>query len=200
MDDIRSTTTLWRPVGPEELALVQASGTFPPRLPDQPIFYPVLTHRYAAEIAEGWNVPAHGSGFVLEFRVKDSLLSRYEPRTVRASHHRELWVPAAELAGFNDAIVGPVKLVRHFERGHDWHTKHVFDGRYARLPDKVECDRCGSAGARFGDEIYRDEDVMDLLIAASDLDKSGLPREQRIMEAYSRIRSFGTCQEESGRS
>ena len=38
------TTTLWRPVGPEELALVEASGrrAWPPRLPEQPIFYPVL--------------------------------------------------------------------------------------------------------------------------------------------------------------
>jgi hypothetical protein len=40
---IVSTTTLYRPVGPEELALIQASGwkAFPPRLPEQSIFYPV---------------------------------------------------------------------------------------------------------------------------------------------------------------
>jgi hypothetical protein len=32
------TTTLWRPCGPEELALVEASDwkTWPPRLPEQP--------------------------------------------------------------------------------------------------------------------------------------------------------------------
>ena len=37
------TTTLFRPVGPKELALIEQSGwkAFPPRLPDQPIFYPV---------------------------------------------------------------------------------------------------------------------------------------------------------------
>lgn len=37
--------TLWRPVGPKELELIQQSGmrAFPPRLPEQPIFYPVLS-------------------------------------------------------------------------------------------------------------------------------------------------------------
>lgn len=36
--------TLFRPTGPAELALIEASGfhSFPPRLPHQPIFYPVL--------------------------------------------------------------------------------------------------------------------------------------------------------------
>lgn len=39
------TTTLYRPIGPEELALIRDAGfrAFPPRLPEQPIFYPVLT-------------------------------------------------------------------------------------------------------------------------------------------------------------
>lgn len=197
MADIRNTTTLWRPVGPEELALVTASGRFPPRLPEQPIFYPVLTHRYAAEIAEKWNVPASGSGFVLEFRVRDDLLARYAPQTAGAPHHRELWVPAAELEAFNDAIVGGVKLVRHFERGHDWHTRHVFDKKFYRLPDKVECERCGSKGARFADGIFHDEDIMNLLVAASDeFSKSDVPREDRIKGAYAEVRSFGTCEEE----
>ena len=38
------TVTLWRPTGPQELALVESSGwrAWPPRLADQPIFYPVL--------------------------------------------------------------------------------------------------------------------------------------------------------------
>ncbi|MDJ0699325.1 MAG: hypothetical protein QNJ07_05670 [Woeseiaceae bacterium] len=39
-----STKTLYRPVGPAELDLIRDSGwqEFPPRLPEQPIFYPVL--------------------------------------------------------------------------------------------------------------------------------------------------------------
>jgi hypothetical protein len=45
MIPISPTTTLFRPVGPKELALIRASGmkAFPPRLPEQPIFYPSST-------------------------------------------------------------------------------------------------------------------------------------------------------------
>ena len=52
------TVTLWRPVGPKELMLIKLSGmkVFPPRLPDQPIFYPVTTEAYAIKIARDWNV------------------------------------------------------------------------------------------------------------------------------------------------
>lgn len=44
--------TLFRPVGERELALVRDSGwkAFPPRLPDQPFFYPVLNEVYATQI------------------------------------------------------------------------------------------------------------------------------------------------------
>jgi hypothetical protein len=56
--------TLWRPVGPAELRLINESGMreFPPRLPDQPIFYPQLSEDYAIKIARDWNVPASGKG------------------------------------------------------------------------------------------------------------------------------------------
>jgi hypothetical protein len=48
------TVTLWRPVGPEELALIRAADmrAFPPRLPEQPIFYPVLSEDYAVRSRE----------------------------------------------------------------------------------------------------------------------------------------------------
>ena len=44
---------LWRPVGMRELELIHESGmkAFPPRLPEQPIFYPVLSEGYATKIA-----------------------------------------------------------------------------------------------------------------------------------------------------
>ena len=53
-----ATVTLWRPVGPAELDLIKQSGmrTFPPRLPEQPIFYPVTTEAYAIKIARDWKV------------------------------------------------------------------------------------------------------------------------------------------------
>ncbi len=58
--DSEPAMVLWRPTGPEELvALVEAAGwrAWPPRLPGQPIFYPVLSEEYATKIARDWNVP-----------------------------------------------------------------------------------------------------------------------------------------------
>ena len=74
------TKTLWRPVGPVELDLIRDLGmrAFPPRLPDQPIFYPVLSEDYAIKIARDWNVPASGSGFVTRFEVRADFLDRYD--------------------------------------------------------------------------------------------------------------------------
>jgi hypothetical protein len=53
------TITLLRPVGPVELRLIEEAGmaAFPPRLPEQPIFYPATSEEYAVKIARGWNVP-----------------------------------------------------------------------------------------------------------------------------------------------
>jgi hypothetical protein len=47
------TITLYRPTGMRELELVRESGyrAWPPRLPEQPIFYPVLNEEYATQIA-----------------------------------------------------------------------------------------------------------------------------------------------------
>ena len=72
------TITLYPPVDPAELALLRQSGlrAFPPRLPAQPIFYPVLTEAYAVKIARDWNVPASGAGHVTRFAVLRSLSER----------------------------------------------------------------------------------------------------------------------------
>src|SRR6266487_6085914 len=78
------TTILYRPVGPKELALIAASGfrEFPPRLPEQPIFYPVLNEEYARQIARKWNVPASGAGYVTRFAVRNEFVARYPIHTV----------------------------------------------------------------------------------------------------------------------
>ena len=106
----------YRPVGPKELALIEASGwrAFPPRLPDQPIFYPVLNEAYAIQIARDWNVPASGSGFVTRFAVRTSFLDRYETQTAGAAMHQELWIPAEDLAEMNENIVGPIVVTAEF--------------------------------------------------------------------------------------
>lgn len=112
------TVTLYRPVGPKELALIAASGwkAFPPRLPEQPIFYPVLNEEYATQIARDWNVKESGAGYVTRFAVDRTFLSRYPARTVGAALHQELWVPAEELGEFNRHIIGVIEVIAKFEK------------------------------------------------------------------------------------
>ena len=110
------TTTLYGPVGPKELELIAASGyrEFPPRLPEQPIFYPVLNEEYARQIARDWNVPASGSGYVVRFSVRKSFAAQYPVRTVGGSVHKELWVPAEDLPELNRNIVGLLEVIAKF--------------------------------------------------------------------------------------
>jgi len=104
--------TLWRPTGPVELALVEASGwrRWPPRLPEQPIFYPVLNEEYATMIARDWNVPQSGVGHVTRFDVRRDFLDRYQVQQVGGRTILEYWIPAEDLAAFNDAIVGLIQV------------------------------------------------------------------------------------------
>ena len=113
---LSGTATLFRPVGPKELALIAASGwkEFLPRMPDQPFFYPVLNLEYAAQIARDWNVPAAGSGYVTRFAVAKELLSKYPVRTVGSTIHQELWIPAEDLTEMNRNIVGLIEVVAEF--------------------------------------------------------------------------------------
>ncbi len=116
MSEMLDTVTLWRPVGPEELALIQGLGMrgFPPRLPDQPIFYPVLSEDYAIKIARDWNVPQNGSGFVTKFEVRKTYLDRYAVQEAGGRAHLEYWIPAEDMANFNTAIVGEIEVTQSF--------------------------------------------------------------------------------------
>jgi hypothetical protein len=86
-----ATLTLYRPTGPKELALIEQSGwrKWPPRLPEQPIFYPVTNEQYAIGIARDWNVPASGVGYVTRFQVREAFMSKYPIKQVGAAHHTE---------------------------------------------------------------------------------------------------------------
>lgn len=112
----KPTITLYRPTGPAELELVKATGfkRWPPRLPEQPIFYPVTNERYAREIAQRWNVDADGVGFVTRFEVDATFMARYRVEIVGAKHHQEWWIPAEELALLNDHIVGQIEVIATF--------------------------------------------------------------------------------------
>lgn len=105
---------LYRPVGLHELQLIYESGltAFPPRLPEQPILYPVLNIEYARQIAFDWNAKIEPyAGYVTEFEVEDKYVSQFERKIVGGRQHEELWIPAEKLDEFNQHIIGKIKVV-----------------------------------------------------------------------------------------
>ncbi len=108
---------LYRPIGYRELELIAESNytSFPPRLPSQPIFYPVLNLEYAIQIARDWNTTDPNSefaGFVTKFAVDETYISQYEIQIVGSSRvHQELWVPAENLDEFNRHLIGKIELI-----------------------------------------------------------------------------------------
>lgn len=109
------TQTLYRPVGLFELERILDTGSraFPPRLPEQPFFYPVLNSGYAEQIAREWNPPDERSGFagfVTSFEVEADFLRAFDVKVVGASHHRELWIPAGELDAFNAHLTSFIQV------------------------------------------------------------------------------------------
>lgn len=110
------TTTLYRPVGPEELRLVKESGfsTWPPRLAGQPIFYPVTNEAYAVEITRKWNVPESGVGYVTRFAVRTNFIAKYDIKCVGSTQHTEYWIPAEDLDELNANIVGEIEVIGEY--------------------------------------------------------------------------------------
>ena len=116
---LMQSTVLFRPVGQHEYELVQATGfrSFPPRLPEQPFFYPVTNEEYATQIAREWNTKDEKSGYVgyvLKFCVRSEFLRRFPVRTVGASVHQEYWIPAEDLEEFNSEIDGVIESIACF--------------------------------------------------------------------------------------
>lgn len=112
------TETLYRPVGEKELALIVESGyrAFPPRLPEQPFFYPVLNEEYATQIARDWNARHNVPpiGYVTRFEIRAGYIRNYEPRVVGGAVHKEYWIPAEELEEFNRNIVGKIEVIAEY--------------------------------------------------------------------------------------
>lgn len=110
--------TLYRPVGKVELELIENSNwqEFPPRLPEQPIFYPVTNEEYAIQIARDWNTKFNEDkcGYVTAFEIDASYLSRFDKKIVGGGIHEEYWIPADELQEFNTNIIGPIRLLHSF--------------------------------------------------------------------------------------
>src|SRR5258708_26865296 len=96
---MEETVTLFRPTGPKELALVAASGfrRWPPRLPGQPLFYPVTNEEYAIQIARDCNVPEAGSGFGTRFSVGEVFMHCYRVQTVPEQIDTQRGIPPPHL-------------------------------------------------------------------------------------------------------
>jgi hypothetical protein len=109
---IEPVVVMYRPCGQKELDLVAASGfkRWPPRLPDQPIFYPVTNEQYAWQVNK-WNVSQFGKGYVTRFAVRESFIEKYKVETVGSRQHTEWWVPAEDLESLNDNIVGEIEII-----------------------------------------------------------------------------------------
>ena len=110
------TIILYRPVGPKELALIAASGyrEFPPRLPEQPIFYPVLNEEYARQIARDWNMKDSGIGYVTQFALRREFAARYAVQKAGSTIHQELWIPAEDLTEMNRNIIGLIEVIAEY--------------------------------------------------------------------------------------
>jgi hypothetical protein len=115
-DASTDTVTLWRPTGQEELDLAAASEwrAWPPRLPEQPIFYPVLNRWYATKIAREWNVPRAGVGYVTRFDVRKAYLDQFPVQQAGGREALEYWIPAEELGEFNENINGAIREVARY--------------------------------------------------------------------------------------
>lgn len=116
---MEETLTLYRPVGKAELDLIRKSNFsgFPPRLPHQPIFYPVLNEEYAREIAEKWNTQDEQSGYrgyVTRFKVRALFAKQFQAKQVGDVSHRELWIPAARVEEMNRNIIGKIEVIAEF--------------------------------------------------------------------------------------
>jgi hypothetical protein len=110
--------TLYRPTGAKELELVAKSGyrRWPPRLPEQPIFYPVENETYAREIASAWNASSESAGYVTRFLVRKSFIERYSLHQVGGGNHLEWWIPAADLDLLNENLVGLIEVIGEFHK------------------------------------------------------------------------------------
>ena len=109
------TITCYRPTGQKELDLVIESSytKWPPRLPEQPIFYPVTNEQYAIELTQ-WNITDFGKGYVTKFEVRKEFMDRYPIKKVGGRDHTEWWIPAEDLEELNANIVGKIEVTGEY--------------------------------------------------------------------------------------
>lgn len=126
------SVTLYRPVGLKELQLIAESGftKFPPRLPSQPFFYPVLSLEYAQKIARDWNTKDPSSGYigaVTTFEIHDATAKLYKMHCVGGDSYWEYWIPDHELEFFNSNIISMISLIEVYVGDKYEHTNDIDD-------------------------------------------------------------------------
>lgn len=99
------------------MRLVEESGfrRWPPRLPGQPIFYPVTNEEYAIQITKKWNGADFGEGYVTRFEVSKCFMDKYPIEQVGSDIHTEWWIPAEDLEELNDNIHGKIEIIGRYQ-------------------------------------------------------------------------------------
>jgi hypothetical protein len=143
---------LFRPVGFGELQLVRNSGwtRFPPRLPDEPIFYPIGDEDDAIQIARTWSLKTGVSCYVLRFAVDVTFLTRHPLQRARNAAQREYRILAGGLEELDDHILGAIELIASFYKELDNAREPRRDGvlyecpccRYPTLMERGRYDIC----------------------------------------------------------
>jgi hypothetical protein len=136
---------LYRPVGLKEFDLIKQSDCkeFPKRLPDQPIFYPVLTYEYAELIISNWNINEKFAGYagvITKFDVDLEFIKKYKVEIAGGPTLQELWIPSEELRELNNNIVPPIKIVGAFYGSKFKGKKIDFDSNIEKLPSQLYID------------------------------------------------------------
>lgn len=151
---------LYRPVGLKELQLIFESNlsAFPPRLPEQPIFYPVTNPTYAGQIAHEWNSKSHPfAGYVTQFTVDDAHMAQYQKQIVGGRLHEEYWIPAEQLAEFNHHLTSQIQVIQAFFgsefKGHI-PTQFGMKGKNAAEQFALLCSSFGYSPMDFAMEIW----------------------------------------------
>ena len=112
-------TALYRPIGQREYDLLAETDftEWPPRLPEQPIFYPVSNEGYAIEIARDWNTKdsTNGNvGYVTRFFVETEYLAEFPIHKVGGKNHTEYWIPAERLDELYLYIHDGIDVIRKY--------------------------------------------------------------------------------------
>jgi hypothetical protein len=118
---MNDTVVLFRPIGCQELELIEKSGftQFPPQAFSPAYLLSSSEPRVRRKVARDWNTKDADSGYmgyVTRFRVRRDYLSKYPVQLVGArSVHEEYWIPAEDLEQFNENLVGLIEIIASFQ-------------------------------------------------------------------------------------